>query len=147
MVTDNLKGETKNQKDQGEPRHELIPVPLLLPLLHAVWIPAKREGVCGWPVADKATRQPEDKQQDDTDDVKRQTYGIDARSRHALLLCRRDRFPLPAQNLNASACAHSIHPLLADLGGEDRADPVPPEPDRLVAHLDPTLVKKVLDIA
>ena len=62
MVTDNLKGETKNQKDQGEPRHELIPVPLL----HAVWIPAKREGVCEWPVAEKATRQPEDKQQDDT---------------------------------------------------------------------------------
>ena len=40
--------------------------------------------------------------------------------------------------------AYSIRPLLADLGGKDRADPVPPEPDRLVAHLDPTLVKKVL---
>ena len=39
---------------------------------------------------------------------------------------------------------HSIHPLLADLGGEDRAEPVPPEPDRPVANLDPTLVKKVL---
>ena len=42
---------------------------------------------------------------------------------------------------------HPIHPLLADLGGEDRAEPVPPEPGRLVAHLDPTLVEKVLDIA
>ena len=43
--------------------------------------------------------------------------------------------------------AYSIRPLLADLSSEDRANPVPPEPDRLVAHLDPTLVKKVLDIA
>ena len=42
---------------------------------------------------------------------------------------------------------HPIHPLLADLGGEDRAKTVPPEPDRLMAHLDPALVEKVLDVA
>ena len=41
----------------------------------------------------------------------------------------------------------SIHPLLADLGGEDRTEPVPPEPDRLMANLDPSLVQKILDIA
>ena len=34
-----------------------------------------------------------------------------------------------------------------DLGGEDRAKTVPPEPDRLVAHLDPALVEKLLYIA
>ena len=43
--------------------------------------------------------------------------------------------------------AYSIRPLLADLGSEDRAEPIPPEPDRLGAHLDPAFVKKVLDIA
>ena len=42
---------------------------------------------------------------------------------------------------------HSTLPLLADLAGKDRAKTVPPEPDRLVAHLDPALVEKVLDIA
>ena len=42
---------------------------------------------------------------------------------------------------------HSTCPLLADLGGKDRAKAVPPEPDRLVAHLDPALVEKVLDMA
>ena len=42
---------------------------------------------------------------------------------------------------------HSTRPLLADLSGEDRAKTVPPEPDRLVAHLDPALVEKILDIA
>ena len=38
-------------------------------------------------------------------------------------------------------------PIRADLGGKDRAKTVPPEPDRLVAHLDPALVEKVLNIA
>ena len=42
---------------------------------------------------------------------------------------------------------HSTLPLLAELGGKDRAKTVPPEPDRLVAHLDPALVEKVLNMA
>jgi hypothetical protein len=33
------------------------------------------------------------------------------------------------------------------LGGEHRAEPVPPIPDRFVADLDPALVEQVLDIA
>ena len=66
--------------------------------------PNERE-FSGWPVGDKATRQPELKQQDHTEDVKKQTYGIDASSRHALLLSSRDRFRLPAQNLTCSSSA------------------------------------------
>ena len=42
---------------------------------------------------------------------------------------------------------HSTLPLLAELGGKDRTKTVPPELDRLVAHLDPALVEKVLNIA
>ena len=38
--------------------------------------------------------------------------------------------------------AHSTHPLLAELGDEDRTKTVPPEPDRLVAHLDPARAQK-----
>ena len=43
--------------------------------------------------------------------------------------------------------AHSTRPLLANLGGKDRAKTVPPEPDALVAHLDSALVEKILDMA
>ena len=43
--------------------------------------------------------------------------------------------------------AHSTRPLLANLGGKDRAKTVPPEPDRLMAPLDPAFVEKILDIA
>ena len=43
--------------------------------------------------------------------------------------------------------AHSVNPLLADLAGEHRTEPVPPEPDRLVADVDAALGQKVLDLA
>ena len=36
---------------------------------------------------------------------------------------------------------------LADLGGEHRAKPVPPEPDGLVADVDPALGQQILDVA
>ena len=36
---------------------------------------------------------------------------------------------------------------LADLGGKYRAKPVPPEPDGLVADVDPALGQEILDIA
>jgi hypothetical protein len=39
------------------------------------------------------------------------------------------------------------HPLVSDLGGEHRAKPVLPEPDRLVADVDPALGQKILDVA
>ena len=35
----------------------------------------------------------------------------------------------------------------ADLGGEHRAEPVPPEPDGLVADVDPALGQQILDVA
>jgi hypothetical protein len=46
-----------------------------------------------------------------------------------------------------AACAHSLHPFASDLGGKHRAEPVPPEPHRLVADVDATFVEQVLDIA
>ena len=37
---------------------------------------------------------------------------------------------------------HVRDPLLADLGGEHRAKPVPPEPDGLMADVDPALGRR-----
>ena len=37
--------------------------------------------------------------------------------------------------------------VLEDLGGENWAKSLPPEPDRLVANFDPTLMEQVLDDA
>src|SRR5271157_3382332 len=42
---------------------------------------------------------------------------------------------------------HVRDPLLADLGGEHRAKPVPPKPDRLMADVDPALGPEILDVA
>ena len=42
---------------------------------------------------------------------------------------------------------HPVDPLLADLGGEHRAEPVPPKPHRLLADVDATLEQQVLDVA
>jgi len=44
------------------------------------------------------------------------------------------------------ARAHPLDPALPDLRSKHRPEPVPPEPDGLVADLDPALVKKVLDV-
>ena len=41
---------------------------------------------------------------------------------------------------------HPLDPLPADLGGEHRAEPVPPEPHRLVADVDAALGQQVLHI-
>ncbi len=43
--------------------------------------------------------------------------------------------------------AHVCDPLLSDLGGEHRPKPVPPEPDSLVADVDPALGQQILDVA
>ena len=43
--------------------------------------------------------------------------------------------------------AHVRDPPLADLGGEHRAKPVPPEPHGLMADVDPALRQEILDIA
>ena len=39
-----------------------------------------------------------------------------------------------------------MDPLLLDLGGEQRAEPIPPEPHRFVADVDATLKQQVLDL-
>jgi len=38
-------------------------------------------------------------------------------------------------------------PLATDLGRKDRTKTVPPIPHRLMAHIDPTFVKQILNIA
>jgi hypothetical protein len=43
--------------------------------------------------------------------------------------------------------AHVRDPSLTNLGGEDRAKPVPPEPDGLVADVDPALGPEIFDVA
>ena len=43
--------------------------------------------------------------------------------------------------------AHMRDASLADLGGEHWAKPVPPEPDGLMADVDPALGKQILDVA
>ena len=42
---------------------------------------------------------------------------------------------------------HVMNALSADLGGEHRAEPVPPKPHRLVADVDAALEQQVLDVA
>lgn len=42
--------------------------------------------------------------------------------------------------------AASLDPPLADLGGENRSKPVPPEPHSLMTDVDAPLVQQVLDI-
>lgn len=41
---------------------------------------------------------------------------------------------------------HTLDPTFPDLGCEHRAEAMPPEPDRLVADVDPTFVQQVFDI-
>jgi hypothetical protein len=41
---------------------------------------------------------------------------------------------------------HLSDPTLSDLPGEHRAEPVPPETDGLVAHIDTAPVRQVLDV-
>src|ERR1700722_4092657 len=43
--------------------------------------------------------------------------------------------------------AHVRGASLADLGGEHRAKPIPPEPDGLVADVDPALGQEIFDVA
>jgi len=42
---------------------------------------------------------------------------------------------------------HALDPAIADLGGEHRAKPMPPETDRLVADINAALVQQVLDVS
>ena len=43
------------------------------------------------------------------------------------------------------ARTHALDPAFPDLGREHRPEPMPPEPDRLVADLDASLAQKILD--
>ena len=40
-----------------------------------------------------------------------------------------------------------MNPTVPDLGGEQRTEPVPPEPHRLMTNVDATLGQQVLDLA
>ena len=50
---------------------------------------------------------------------------------------------VPAPLWKASVTLHSPFP---DLGCEDRAEPIPPEPHRLMADIDAPLEQRVLDL-
>ena len=39
-----------------------------------------------------------------------------------------------------------LNPFSSDLGGEHRAEPVPPKPHRLVANINTALVQQILDV-
>jgi hypothetical protein len=39
-----------------------------------------------------------------------------------------------------------LNPFSSDLGGEHRAEPVPPKPHRFVADIDATLMQHILDV-
>ncbi|MET0587798.1 MAG: hypothetical protein ABWZ75_04680 [Novosphingobium sp.] len=41
---------------------------------------------------------------------------------------------------------HPANPLATDVGGEQRAETVPPQPHRLMADVDPALEQQVLDV-
>jgi hypothetical protein len=40
----------------------------------------------------------------------------------------------------------ALDPALPNLGCKHRAEPMPPEPDRLMAHVDAALVEQILDV-
>jgi len=46
-----------------------------------------------------------------------------------------------------AAAPHPVDPAFPDLGGEHRAEPVTPEPHRLMADLDAVFVQQVFDVA
>ena len=50
--------------------------------------------------------------------------------------------PTPARE-----CPHPVDPFAADLGGEHRPDPVPPEPHGLMADVVAALGHEVLDVS
>jgi hypothetical protein len=40
-----------------------------------------------------------------------------------------------------------LDPFLSDLSGEQRAETIPPEPDRFVADFDPAFVEQILNVS
>jgi hypothetical protein len=46
-----------------------------------------------------------------------------------------------------AAAAHPVDPTPADLGGEHRAEPVPPEPNGFMADLDAALMQHILHVS
>ena len=52
-----------------------------------------------------------------------------------------DDMPLPSRE-----GAQLLDPSAPDLGCEHRPEPMPPEPDRLMAHVDAALVKQILHV-
>jgi len=86
-------------------------------------------------------------------DIGRMARTQGKRDRKSLARCRSDDLTIeldvqfveaPLPRLEA---AHAVYPLPADVGSEQRAEPVPPEPHRLVANIYPALEQEILDIA
>jgi hypothetical protein len=50
-------------------------------------------------------------------------------------------------SLPMAKAAHMVDPLAADLAGEERAKPVPPQSHRLVAKIVASLEEQILDVA
>src|ERR1700678_3992110 len=71
--------------------------------------------------------------------------GCDKHRGLGTLRCRQEGASTPSAPLRIAA--HVRDSLLSNLGGEHRAKPVPPEPDGLVADVDPALGQQILDIA
>jgi hypothetical protein len=56
-------------------------------------------------------------------------------------------YSLTTANLKRLLTSKALHrPFAPNLGGEHRAKSVPPEPDCLVADVDPTLDQQILDV-
>ena len=51
------------------------------------------------------------------------------------------QMPLPIR-----MSAKVLNPISSDLGGEHRAEPVPPKPHRLVANINTALMQQILDV-
>jgi len=54
-----------------------------------------------------------------------------------------DLIKMPA---SMTECTHRLNAVLPDLSSENRPEPVPPEPHRLVRDVDPAFVQQFLDV-
>ena len=71
--------------------------------------------------------------------------GCDKHCRLGTLRCRQEGASTPSAPLRIAA--HVRDPSLTNLSGEHRTKPVPPEPDGLVADVDPALGQEIFDVA
>src|SRR3984885_12910157 len=73
------------------------------------------------------------------------SVGCDKHRHLGTLRCRQEGASTPSAPLRIAV--HVRDASVTNLGGEHRAKPVPPEPDGLVADVDPALGQQILDVA